>query len=59
MKYNMLDKVLLKSGECAYIVEMFPDEYMIELTPITTEWPFRFIHPDDIDRVVAYDYVAK
>lgn len=60
MKYKMFDRVLLKTGETAYIVEIYgDDEYEVELVPSKEEFPLRTVKADDIEKFIGLAELKK
>ena len=56
MKYNMFDRVLLKTGETAYIVEIYDNgDYEIEVIPSDKEYRLRTVKPEEIDRFIGIE----
>ena len=54
MKCSMFDRVLLKTGETAYIVETYGSgDYEVELIPSDKEFLLRTVKPEEIDKVIG------
>lgn len=48
---KLFDKILLKTGEIAYIVEVFPNSYVCDIDKATGT-DTDFVYPDEIECVL-------
>ncbi|MBR2215974.1 MAG: hypothetical protein IJ849_09480 [Selenomonadaceae bacterium] len=58
MKYEMFDRVLLKTGEKGYIVEIYDDgvAYEVEIVPPPiNEIALRTVKADEIEKFIGID----
>ena len=52
----MFDRVLLKTGETAYIVEIYDNgDYEIEVIPSDKEYRLRTVKPEVIDKFIGIE----